>query len=229
VKKQVQIIIFGGSGRMGNEIFKAASENKHVATATRISRKNRQDLEKHISQADVIIDFSSPAGSLSCAAAAAKAHIPVVIGTTGFSPAQLKKLKAFSKKTALLFAPNCSLGMNVLFELSRKAAAALAKYDAAISESHHTKKKDSPSGSAKKIAEAVQEGRGNKKNIPTVSLRIGDVIGDHTLTLAGPDERLELTHRAQNRSVFARGAVEAALWVYKKKKGFLTMRDMLHL
>ena len=136
-------------------------------------------------------------------------------------------LKTAAKKTALFVAPNLSPGMNLLFELAARSAAALPEYDAVITETHHTRKKDAPSGSAKRMGEFVRSARGPRALLTTVSLRAGDIIGDHTLLLAGKDERLELTHRAQSRELFARGGLDAALWLRHKKPGLYTMRHKL--
>jgi len=172
-------------------------------------------------RADVVVDFSTAAASIVFAAHAAKARKPIVIGTTGFTPTQLKALKAASRKVALLLSPNMSPGMNLLFALARKAAAVLPDFDAVVYEVHHVLKKDAPSGSAKRLAEAIGG------DVPTVSARAGDIVGDHTVLLAGPDERLELVHRAHARRVFARGALQAARWVAGRRPGLYSMADAL--
>ena len=113
--------------------------------------------------------------------------------------------------------------------LAAVAARRLDGYDAALVETHHKKKKDSPSGTALRLAQAVMEGRRDKRPVPTASLRLGSVVGDHTLLFAGPFEVLELSHRAESRDVFAQGALEAALWVSKKTSGLYDMMDFLGL
>lgn len=214
---------------MGRQIIALAEEFSGLSIVAHIDLDNHRTLRAAMEQADVLIDFSSPKGALAAVAAAGKARVPAVVGTTGFTPAQTKRLKSHARRIPLLLAPNCSPGMNLLFELARKAAASLPSYDAVISETHHTRKKDAPSGSAKRLAEAVREGRRGKSGVATVSLRAGDIIGDHTLLLAGPDERLELSHQAQARSVFARGALEAAVWISRRRPGLYTMKDLLGL
>ncbi len=211
---------------MGREISALARRDRRVRISERIGRKNQGRIEKALAGADVVVDFSSPAASIGFAAAAAKARVPIVVGTTGFTPGQARRLRSGAVRSAVLLAPNCSPGMNLLFELARRASGALGAYRPSISETHHKGKKDAPSGSAKRLAEAVRQGRRDSRPVPTSSVRKGRVIGDHTLILAGRDERLELTHRAQNRRVFARGALSAAVWLAGKKAGLYTMGDL---
>jgi len=228
--KQLRIALCGASGRMGRQIAALGAHDNRITINSAFSKGYRkQALTTFLKLADVLLDFTLPKASLGFVQAAAKARIPAVVGTTGFSPAQLKKLRSYAKRIPLFLAPNMSPGMNLLFELAHKASSALADYDITITETHHTSKVDAPSGSAKRLREAVENGRKRKSRIETVSIRAGNIIGDHTLLLAGPDERIELTHRAQSRDVFARGAINAALWVAKKRPGIYTMRDLLKL
>lgn len=187
----------------------------------------RFQLVPAVQECEVAIDFSWPEGSLAAAAAAAKARKAAVIGTTGFSPRQMARLKAFGRRAPIFWTPNFSPGVQILLRLVREAAGLLKDYDASICETHHKLKKDAPSGTALKIAQAAREGRGSAEPIPTASLRLGDVAGEHTLILAGPYERLELTHKAHARALFARGALDAALWLRDKKPGFYSMEDRL--
>lgn len=227
MKRPVRIVLCGAAGRMGRRISELAARDPRVAIAAGITFAKRSMIADALAAADVLVDFTAPAASVTHAQAAAKAKVPAVIGTTGHSNAQLKRLKSLSRKTAVLLAPNCSPGMNLLFELARIAAAALPSYDAGITETHHTRKKDAPSGSAKRLAASVRAARRGGAQVPTVSLRLGNIVGEHSLTLAGPEEVLELSHRAQARSVFARGALEAALWVRGKRPGLYSMKDLL--
>lgn len=238
----LRLVLCGAAGKMGRHIAALASKDPRFQLVACVDRSAGpapvpgapdcaapDSLAEALKDADVVVDFSSPEASLAFAEAAAAAGKPSVIGTTGLSEAQSARLKELAGKTALLPSPNMSPGMNLLFELAAKAAEVLIGFDAAISETHHTAKKDAPSGSAKRLAEAVQRGRGGKDPVPTVSLRAGDVVGDHTLTLAGPGERLELVHRAHSREVFASGALRAALWIKGRGPGLYTMRDVLGL
>ncbi len=221
---------------MGRSIATLVSADSRFALVAGVCRRppgpefcDLQRALKFAEKSDIVVDFSLPAGSLALARIAARARIGFVTGTTGFSPAQLRELKRLSSRIPLLASPNMSPGMNLLFALARKAAAALPGYDAGVFEIHHTLKKDAPSGSAVRLAAAVAEGR-RRGPVPAESLRLGRVVGEHTVHFAGPDERLELTHRAEDRAVFARGALEAALWLHRRgKKGLYSMMDVLGL
>lgn len=218
----LRILISGSGGRMGRAVAAAAQGDKRLRVVGGVGRtSSASQLAAALSASDVLIDFSLPAPALAFARAAAKAERPVVSGTTGLSPSQEKALRALSKKVPVFWSPNMSPGMNLLFELAARAAAALPGYDAAVLDVHHAAKKDAPSGTAKRLQAAL--GRPSA----VVSLRIGDVAGDHVLTLAGPGERLELAHRAHSREVFARGALRAALWISKRRPGFYGMKDLL--
>jgi 4-hydroxy-tetrahydrodipicolinate reductase len=160
------------------------------------------------------------------ASQAAAARKPAVIGVTGFSPVQLAQLKAASRRIPVFLSPNFSPGVHALGVVLRAAASLLKDYEVSISETHHSRKKDAPSGTALRLARILMEAR--RGAAPAiVSQRVGDVVGDHTVTLAGPCERLELTHRAQSRDVFARGALRAALWVRGRRPGLYDMTDLL--
>jgi 4-hydroxy-tetrahydrodipicolinate reductase len=222
---------------MGQAVAGVAGSDRRFAVAGGVCRRPKGTpfvspaaADSALKTADVVVDFSLPAGTLALARKAARAKVPFVTGTTGMSGPQRAELRRLSRKVAVLAAPNMSPGMNLLFALSKKAAAALADYDAGVFEIHHTLKKDAPSGSAVRLAEAVREGRG-RGPVPAESLRLGRVVGEHTVHFANPYERLELTHRAQDRSVFARGALLAAAWLWKKRRrpGLYTMEDALGL
>ena len=198
--------------------------------------------------ADGIVDFSSPAATVELSALAAQARIAHVIGTTGLSEVDLAKLKAAARHAAIVRSGNMSLGVNLLAALVRKAAQALGpEYDIEIVEMHHRMKVDAPSGTALLLGEAAAEGRrivlkdhsergrdgitGARKAgaIGFASLRGGGVIGDHSVILAGDGERITLSHMAEDRALFARGALKAALWARAQKPGFYAMSDVLGL
>ena len=232
----LKLIVTGLVGRMGGRIAALARDDRRFGLLAGVVRGDEDAHAAHVpvvreealggllARADVLIDFTEPAASVRFAGLAAAARTPVVIGTTGLSARQVGRLRAASRRTAVFFSPNFSPGMTVLFALAQAAAAALPGYDAGIREVHHTAKKDSPSGTALRLAEAA--GRPGRR-VPVVSQRLGAVVGDHTLTLAGPAERLELTHRAESRDAFARGALDAAAWVAGRKPGLYDMRRML--
>jgi 4-hydroxy-tetrahydrodipicolinate reductase len=197
---------------------------------------------------DVLIDFTTPAGSLSNLEACAELGIGAVIGTTGLGEEQKEALHMFALRTPTVFSPNMSVGVNLLFRLAATAAVALGDdYDVEIVEAHHRMKKDAPSGTALGLAEAVAKaldlnladkavysrhgliGERLPDEIGIQTIRAGDIVGEHTLLLAGPGERIELTHRAHSRDNFANGAIRAALWVVDKEPGLYSMADVLGL
>jgi 4-hydroxy-tetrahydrodipicolinate reductase len=198
--------------------------------------------------ADAVIDFTAPQATIEMAAIAAQARIVHVIGTTGLSVDDLKVIDAAGRHAVIIRSGNMSLGVNLLAGLVRQTAKALGiEYDIEIVEMHHRMKVDAPSGTALMLGEAAAKGRdislqdhsdrgrdgitGARKpgDIGFASLRGGTVIGDHTVTFAGPAERIELSHRAEDRSLFARGAVRAALWGRGRKPGVYSMADVLGL
>ncbi len=199
-------------------------------------------------KADGVIDFTTPAATIELAAVAAQARIVHVIGTTGLAETDLAKIEAAGRHAVIIRSGNMSLGVNLLAGLVRRAAKTLGvEYDIEIVEMHHRMKVDAPSGTALLLGEAAADGRGislkdhsargrdgitgarKDGDIGFASLRGGTVIGDHTVTFAGPAERIELSHRAEDRSLFARGAVRAALWGMGRKPGVYSMADVLGL
>jgi 4-hydroxy-tetrahydrodipicolinate reductase len=201
-----------------------------------------------ILNADGILDFSTPDATKEFAALAAQARIVHIIGTTGLSADDLKAIGAAARHATIVRSGNMSLGVNLLAALARRAAKALGEdFDIEIVEMHHRMKVDAPSGTALLLGEAVAEGRGvdlaqrtaparlghtgarKVGDIGFASLRGGGVAGDHSLFFAGDGERIELTHRADDRAVFARGAVKAALWAHGRKAGLYAMADVLGL
>ena len=186
------------------------------------------DLAKIISQADVLVDFSVREATTQVAALAAEHKKALVIGTTGHSDDEKKIVRGVTKTIPVVWSANFSTGVNTLFWLTQKAAEIVGKnWEAEVVETHHTAKKDAPSGTAKRLQEILKEVRG--KDAPSHALRIGDVVGDHTVTFGTPGERLELTHRASSRETFARGALRAAKWAVKQKPGLYDMQDVLGL
>ena len=232
MKRPLRLVVTGAAGRMGRRVAALAAEDGRFQVAALADRAPGPgltplaELPQALSRADVLVDFSAPEASAGFAELAAKLRKPAVIGTTGFSPAHLARIKAASRRTPLFLSPNFSPGVHALCCALRRAAAMLADYEASVSETHHNLKKDAPSGTALRLARLVAAERGGRAPA-VVSQRVGDVVGEHTVTLAGPCERLELTHRAHSRDVFARGALRAALWLAAKKPGLYDMPDML--
>lgn len=196
----------------------------------------------------VVIDFSRPDASVGYLGEAAAKGLPIVIGTTGFSDEQWREIKRLSRRTRALVAPNMSIGINLLLGLVGPVARALGEeFDVEIVEVHHRFKKDAPSGTALALGRALAAalkreldrvgvfgrkgivGERDKKEIGIMSLRAGDVVGEHSVIFGGLGERLEFVHRAHSRETFARGAVRAAQWIVRQKKGLYSMQDVLKL
>ena len=194
----------------------------------------------------VIIDFTSPEASLGYLKEAAKQRIPIVIATTGFDAKQLSAIKRLARRTPTLLSGNASLGVNVLVSLLSKAAKMLGdEYDVEIVEAHHRFKKDAPSGTALALGRSVagaldrdldkvgingrkgMVGARGKKEIALLSVRAGDIVGEHTVIFGGIGERLEFIHRAHSRDTFAHGAIRAAQWLAGQNVGLFGMSDVL--
>lgn len=240
----IKICIVGAKGRMGQAVAEAAQEAGHTV----VSKVDMgDDLAAGIAKADVVIDFSFHTVTESVFRAASAAGKPVVCGTTGHSQEERAKLLEIASKTATVWAGNFSVGVNLLCYLVEKAAAALPlDYNAEIVEMHHRLKKDAPSGTALMLAESVLGPRGlthddlvhgregitgerTQREVGMHSLRGGDVVGDHTVIFSDIGERVELTHKASSRAIFARGAVRAAGWAIGKKPGVYSIREVLGL
>ncbi|MEM6314386.1 MAG: dihydrodipicolinate reductase C-terminal domain-containing protein [Planctomycetota bacterium] len=202
--------IAGATGRMGQRILALAAE------PTVELRRGGE-----LPAADVLIDFTLPDGFRHWLGKAVAVGMPIVSGTTGLTDADEAALDAAAKTIPVLHATNTSIGVAVLNRLAAEACRLLPDADVAIVETHHTKKVDAPSGTAKSLASAT-----GRPDVPTESLRLGDVIGDHTLHLALPGERLELTHRATSRDLFAHGALRCARWIVGKPAGRYTVDDV---
>ncbi len=193
----------------------------------------------------VIMDFTTPEASVAHMKEAAKSSTPIVIGTTGLSSSQVRQIRKLATKTAAVFAPNMSLGVNLLLDLVGEMARSLGdSYDVEIVEAHHRFKKDAPSGTALALARAAREALGykpdrlgaigrsgvserKKTDIGVVSMRAGDIVGEHTVMFGGIGERIELVHRTHSRDAFGHGAMRAAQWVVGKENGLYGMQDVL--
>lgn len=253
----IKVIVCGALGRMGGavvgeialedglELAGAVEAPGHAGLGTVASGVTvTGSLETVAGAGDVVVDFTSPTAALEAMECSAAAGKPFITGTTGLTPGQIEKAKAFASSIPLLISPNMSLGVNLIFKLVRDAAAALPDFDAEVVEIHHNRKKDSPSGTAARIADvlksvrpgsAVVHGREGMAGprapaeIGMHSLRGGDVVGEHTVVFAGEGERLELTHRAHSRRTFARGAIRAIRFIHGKAPGLYSMDDVLGL
>ncbi len=240
----LQILLNGAKGRMGQTIAGVAGEMDAVIRAATDAGDNPA---AQLAGCDVIIDFSAHSGTGPLLELAVAQKKPIVIGTTGHSAAEKKKLLTLAAKVPCVWAGNFSVGVNLLFALTRRAAAVLgADYDAEVVEMHHRFKKDAPSGTAARLLEIILEerkltaaalrhgrsgitGERQPTEVGVHALRGGDVVGEHTVLFAALGERVELTHKASDRGIFARGAVRAAHWVVKQKPGVYDMQDVLGL
>ena len=250
----VRLAIAGALGRMGQAVAKTAQGRDDVRVAARFDREAGGELVSRndaVAEADAVIDFTGAGASSDLVAyCAGLGRAPaLIIGSTGFSPEQEAAIRADQIRGGLVIvkAGNFSLGVNVLASLVRKAAAMLPDYDIEILEMHHARKVDAPSGTALLLGEAAARGRdialrdhsvrvrdghtGPREpgTIGFATLRGGTVVGDHSVILAGPAERIELNHRAEDRSMFASGAARAALWAAGKPAGLYSMADVLGL
>jgi 4-hydroxy-tetrahydrodipicolinate reductase len=222
-----------GDGKMGQAIKQLAVEKGWRVSAVvgeRESARGKGISASLLGAADVAVEFTQPDAAVANVAATLRAGVPVVVGTTGWYDA-LPEVTRIAKETgtSFLWSPNFSLGVNVMIELARYAGTlmrTLDDFDAHIVETHHTRKKDAPSGTAIAIAKAASDAL--ERPIPTTSIRTGSVPGTHELVFDGAFEQLSLTHLARDRRVFAEGALKAADWLVGKK-GVFTMRDVLEL
>ena len=219
-----------------------------LAGSGRLNVEITSDALAALAGADGLLDFTSPAATLEFAALCAQARIVHVIGTTGLSPVDIEKIDAAARHAVVVRSGNMSLGVNLLAGLVRKVAQTLGEdFDIEIVEMHHRMKVDAPSGTALLLGEAAAQGRGvdlaktsvrsrdghtgarKAGDIGFAALRGGTVVGDHQVIFAGAGERIELAHRAEDRGIFARGAVRAAMWGHGRKPGHYSMADVLGL
>jgi 4-hydroxy-tetrahydrodipicolinate reductase len=253
----VNVSINGALGRMGKTIIEVCLQDKEISIVGLADLKGptkvydnlpvvELTLEKYISSTDVVIDFSSPEGTQEVLRLCLQYKKPIVIGTTGHSEGQLNNIKKFSEKIPIVLSPNMSLGVNLIFKLVEFLTNVLKdkNYDIEIIEAHHNKKKDAPSGTAKKIMEVIKNikpetefvyGRdgiiGERKNneVGINVIRCGDIVGEHTVIYSTYGERIELKHIATSRETFAKGAIFAAKWVKDKPVGLYNMFDVLQI
>ena len=264
----LRVVVAGASGRMGRmlvEAVLAAPDLKlHGAldvpgspalgqdAASFLGRESgvpiTDDLTRGLAGGDVLIDFTRPAGTLAHLARCRELGVNAVIGTTGFDDAQKAQITQFAQHTAIMMAPNMSVGVNVVLQLLATAARALNEgYDIEIIEAHHRHKVDAPSGTALKMGEVIagalgrdlkdcavyaREGVTGERNPSTIgfaTVRGGDIVGDHTVLFAGTGERIEITHRSGSRVTYAQGSLRAARFLAGKTSGLFGMNDVLGL
>ena len=265
----VRIAIAGAAGRMGRNLVKASHAHSEAVVSAGSERPGSSlvgvdigelcgigpcevlltdDLTQVINDFDVVVDFTSPANTLSNLALCQQHGKSIVIGTTGFSQQERDQISVVAKSTPVVMAPNYSVGVNLVFKLLEKAAKVMGdECDIEIVEAHHRHKVDAPSGTAIGMGEAIAGAMGNqlsdvavyaregitgertKDEIGFATIRAGDIVGEHTAMFADIGERVEITHKASDRMTFANGAVKAAVWLARQPAGFYTMVDVLNL
>ncbi len=262
-----KVVVSGVAGRMGQRIVTLIHEDPDLSLVggteacghpsvggdlgafsglPELGIEITDNIENAATDADVIVDFTNPASTLETAAYAAQHGKALVIGTTGFSETEITQLNNAATSCPIVYSPNMSIGVNVLFQAAKQVASALGDdYDVEIVEAHHKHKVDSPSGTALRLGKVVadalnrdfgevakferhgQIGEREKNEIGMQTIRGGDTVGEHTVLFFGSGERIELTHRAYNRDTFARGVIRAVKWIENKKPGIYSMLDVL--
>lgn len=221
----IKICVSGSKGKMGSRVIALAKEDVRFNIAGEFDIGC--DPEPLIRQCDCLIEFTAPKATVEHLLLCEKYKKAAVIGTTGLSDEERGRIKEASRKIPLVCASNMSIGVNVLFKLVENTVKALgAGYSVTIKEAHHVHKKDAPSGTAKELARIVKDAQGGA-DIPIHSIREDEIVGNHTIMFEGPLDRLELTHSAKTRDIFAKGALEAARFIFKKRPGLYTMGDVL--
>ena len=255
--KKIKLAITGSLGRMGQQIIKSSSKNKNfkivTLTENKVIKKKfkgfliEKNTFKSIKKADVVIDFSTPKCTLEVLSIASKLRKKVVIGTTGFKKSEENIIKKFAKKIPILKAGNMSIGINLLMYLSEITSRSLGKkFLSKVFEIHHKHKKDYPSGTALMLGKGIADGRKidfykilgkkylNKETFPYSkkinfnSIRKGEVIGEHEVKFSSGKEIITLNHEAFDRTLYSEGALSAAKWLFKKKPGLYSMRNLLN-
>ena len=227
-KTPARVLLVGAAGRMGKTVLDLAAADPKIDIVAQCDLGD--PIEPATENCHVIIDFSHPDAIDEVCRAASQHGKSLVIGTTGHSQEQRRMIQEAAQSLPIVFASNFSVGVNVLFWLTRKAAELLERdFDPEIIETHHKMKKDAPSGTAKTLAEILKAEQKNQNEIPIQSIREGEVVGEHTVIFSGLGERIELTHRAASREIFARGALRAAKWIVGRPPGLYSMQDVLGL
>lgn len=264
----LRVAVAGASGRMGRMLVEAIQNSGDCVLTAALDLPGspalgmdaaaflgqtsgaviESDLKSALSKADFLIDFTRPEGTLVHLAVCAELGVKAVIGTTGFSEEEKTQIAAFAQQTAIMLAPNMSVGVNVTLKLLEMAAKALdTGYDIEIVEAHHKHKVDAPSGTALKMGEVIAQAQGTqlqdravyerfghtgerKENtIGFATVRGGDIVGDHTVLFAGTGERIEITHKSSSRSTYAQGSLRAVRFLARQTTGQFDMFDVLSL
>ena len=234
----IKLGIAGACGKMGRRIYELAGQDKELEVGLALEKKGTPLIGKELGRlkvssnpdglflVDVLVDFTLPEAVEEHLDYVAKYKKALVLGTTGLTDAQVNKVQEVSRVVPIVYSPNMSIGVNVLFSLLPEIAKKLGPdYSVEIVEAHHKAKKDAPSGTAKKMAEVIKDV--TKKDLAIHSIRLGDIFGDHTVVFCGNSERIEIKHQAHSRDLFAVGALKAIKWIVGKPAGLYTMQDVL--
>lgn len=222
----IKLCVSGSKGKMGSRILELAKEDSDIEIIAEFDVGTEP--EPLIEKCDCVIEFTAPKATMEHLAICERLKKAMVIGTTGM-PENENKIVEASKNIPIVFSPNMSIAVNLLFKMVRDAAKVLGgDYDVDIVEAHHIHKKDAPSGTAKELVRMIKESKGDVE-IPVESIREGEIVGEHTIKFESPLDVLEITHSAKTRDIFAKGAIAAAKFAVTKKHGLYTMKDVLAL
>jgi 4-hydroxy-tetrahydrodipicolinate reductase len=234
----IKVGITGACGKMGRRIYELAGQDKDLEVSLALEKKGTPLIGKDLGKikvssnldglflVDVLVDFTLPEAVDMHLDYVAKYKKAYVLGTTGLNEAQRNKVEEIAKIVPVVFSPNMSVGVNTLFRFLPEIAGKLGPdYSVEIVEAHHKAKKDAPSGTAKELARVISQV--TKKDIPTHSIRLGDIFGDHTVIFCGNSERIEIKHQAHSRDLFVVGALKAVKWIFGKPAGLYSMQDVL--
>ncbi|MFA5039777.1 MAG: 4-hydroxy-tetrahydrodipicolinate reductase [Candidatus Omnitrophota bacterium] len=235
----IKLGVCGALGKMGSRILELAALDPELRVVLALERTAHPGVgtkaggmevtcdREAIKNVDGLIDFSSVEGTLEHLASCVKHKKALVIGTTGFNEGQKKEIFEAAKRVPVVFSPNMSIGVNLLFELVRQAASSLPPdYQVSMREAHHAHKKDAPSGTAKFLADIVRDER-KLADVPVQSIREGEIIGDHEVVFESPQDTIRISHSAKTRDIFVLGALKALKFAVRKKQGLFSMADVL--
>lgn len=245
----IKLVISGCCGRMGRRIVALASRDKEFEITGALEHKDHPAMGRQLSEvlmnpilnikvknspeiikdSDVLIEFTNPSAAIKHLAFAVRFKKAMVIGTTGLDAQQMVKLKEASNEIPIVFSPNMSLGVNLVFRLVKDLVQKLSKeYKVDIVEAHHIHKKDAPSGTAKRLAQLVKQAAGRKsEHIKIDSIRQGEIVGDHQIRFNSPEDTIIIKHSAKTRDIFCQGALEAAKFIVKQNPGLYDMQNVI--
>jgi 4-hydroxy-tetrahydrodipicolinate reductase len=235
----IHLAINGGLGKMGQRVHALAKDTidmhvmrlfeypQHPQLGQTVGGAEVSGDKAALNNIDVVVDFSLPESAIEMLGFCEKAGVPVIVGPTGFSEEQAELVKAASSHIPVVFSPNMSVSVNMLFKVLDDICGVFSGYDVIVSEAHHVHKKDAPSGTAKKLVDIINEHGFNVEYDDVRAVRKGEIVGDHTVVFENDFDRFEIRHHAKTRDIFAVGALHAARWIVGKPAGLYSMRDVL--